>query len=171
MQLSLDGYVADSGGGVDWIFPQFDDELMRFTVEALSEGDTVLMGKENYLEQAAHWPTAEDDFAPVVNGHQKIVFSSTLDSVDWQNSRLATGTPREEIAALRSRPGGSIGVSGGARFARWLLDDRLIDELRLTIHPVVLGAGIALFTHLHKLTLVNSRAFPAGAIVNTYLPA
>jgi dihydrofolate reductase len=102
---------------------------------------------------------------------KKIVFSSTLKVLDWQNSRLATGTPADEIAALKSQPGTGIGVSGGAKFARSLLRDGLIDELRLTTHPVAVGSGTPLFVELQKLTLVDSKRFGSGAIVNTFGPA
>jgi dihydrofolate reductase len=144
---------------------------MKFTIEVLGEGDTMLMGKEKYLEQAAYWPSSTDDLAPIVNGQQKDYILVHSRTCRRQNSRLATGTPAEEIAALKAQPGKGIGVSGGARFARSLLADGLIDELRLTVHPVVLGAVIPLFTEPQKLTPVGSHAFGSGAVVHTYRPA
>ena len=168
MQSSLDGYIAGPNGELDWIFAHIGGDLERYLCDSLSENDTTLMGRVNYLEQAAYWPNSTDALAPIVNGHQKIVFSRTLTSVDWQNSRLATGTPADEIAALKRRPGKNIGVTGGPTFVRPLLRDGLIDEIRLTIHPVALGRGLALFDAPHTLTLIGSRRFDSGAVVNTY---
>jgi dihydrofolate reductase len=168
MQATLDGYVAGPNGELDWIFDHIDDELYGFICETLRENDTTLMGRVNYLEQAAYWPTATDALAQIVNGHRKIVFSRTLTSVEWQHSRLAAGTPAEEIGALKRLPGKNIGVTGGPTFVRQLLRDGLIDEIRLTIHPITLGHGLSLFAQSHTLTLIGSRRFDSGAVVNTY---
>ncbi len=168
MQMTLDGYIAGPNGELDWIFGNIDDELAKYIRETLSENDTTLMGRVNYLEQVAYWPNSTDPLAQIVNGHRKIVFSRTLTSVDWQNSRLATGTPAEEIAALKRRPGKNIGVTGGPTFVRPLLRDGLIDQIRLTIHPITLGEGMSLFAAPQSLTLLTSRRFDSGAVVNTY---
>jgi dihydrofolate reductase len=170
MQVSLDGFVAGPNGELEWVFERFDGELTKAIGEALSEVDTMLMGKANYLEQAAYWPSSADELAPIVNGHQKVVFSSTLKQLNWANSRLATGTPAEEIAALKQESGGTIGVSGGASFARSLLRDGLLDELRLTVHPVALGAGIRLFAEPQQLNVISSRVFDTGVVVHTFRP-
>jgi dihydrofolate reductase len=139
MQVSLDGYVATVDGGLDWAFGNFDAELGASAMEALSQLDTALLGRANYEEQAAAWPNREGPMADIMNNLNKIVFSRTLEQVEWVNSRLATGTPAEEIARLKQQPGKEIGVAGGARFAQSLSKERLVDEYRLTIHPVALG--------------------------------
>jgi dihydrofolate reductase len=170
MQVSLDGYVASPDGSLDWAFARFDDELMTLVAERISEMDTMLMGRVNYLEQAAHWPHAgaDDVIAPIVNAHEKVVFSTTLTSVDWQNSRLAKGKPAEEIAALRARPGGVIGVSGGPTFAQSLLREGLVDQIQLAIHPVAIGQGLPLFAELQQLSPIDSRPLSSGIVVNRY---
>jgi len=106
-----------------------------------------------------------------MNRATKIVFSRTLKKVDWENCRLAAGDPAEEIAELKRQPGAAIAVAGGARFAQSLSEQGLIDEYDLTVHPVVLGAGIPLFTDPINLKLLSTRAFDTGAVVLNYEPA
>jgi dihydrofolate reductase len=171
MNVSLDGYVAGPHGELDWMFPNMDAEVMQSTIETLSEIDTILLGRVAYEEMAAHWPTATDQIAPLMNRATKIVFSNTLKRTDWESSRLATGDPGEEIARLKQQPGKTIGVGGGANFAQSLTRERLIDEYRLTIHPLALGAGLRLFADLINLKLIGTRAFDTGAVLHTYRPA
>ena len=170
MQVTLDGYVAGPGGELDWAFARFDDELLTLMAERVGETDTMMMGRVNYLEQAAHWPFAGDDdvIAPIVNAHEKVVFSSTLTSVEWQNARLAKGSPAEEIAALRARPGRLIGVSGGPTFAQSLLREGLVDRIQLAVHPVALGKGLPLFAEPQQLSPIDSHPLTSGIVVNRY---
>ncbi len=168
MNVSLDGYVATADGGLDWAFANFDAELGASTIEVLSQLDTVLLGRNNYEEQAAAWPNREGPLADIMNHMHKIVFSKALEQVEWQNSRLATGSPAEEIARLKQQPGKTIGVAGGARFAQSLSKEGLIDEYRLTIHPVVLGSGMPLFVAPLKLKLLDTRTFATGVMLLTY---
>lgn len=171
MQVSLDGYVAAADGSLDWAFANFDDELGASAVEILSQLDTILLGRNNYQEQAAAWPNREGPLADIMNNMTKIVFSATLNRVEWVNSRLATGSPAEEITRLKQQPGKDIGVAGGARFAQSLSKQGLIEEYRLTVHPVVLGSGMPLFAAPLKLELVSSKTLASGVIVLTYRPA
>jgi dihydrofolate reductase len=172
MNMSLDGYVSGPAGegDVEELFVTMDDEVNDYFVESLRDIDTMLMGRVNYLEQAAYWPTATDALAPIVNAHEKIVFSTTLESVDWRNTRLATAGPAEEIANLKQQPGKTIGISGGARFAQSLLREGLVDEIRLTVHPVVYGAGTPLFADFLRLKPVSSRRFGSGAVLHIFEP-
>lgn len=168
MNVSLDGYVATLDGNLDWAFANFDDELAASAIDSLSRIDTGLIGRNNYLEQAAAWPNRQGPMADLVTNMEKIIFSKTLDKLEWQNSRLATGTPAEEIARLKQQPGKDIGVAGGASFAQSLSRDCLIDEYRLTVHPVVLGKGLPLFAAPLKLKLVSSKAFASGVLFLVY---
>jgi|SRR5579862_7627876 len=168
MQVSLDGYVATTDGKLDWAFAHFDDEQGQVAIEALSQLGVVLLGRSNYQEQAAAWPNREGPLADIMNPIPKIVFSTTLDHVEWQNARLATGSPAEEIAQLKQQPGKDIGVAGGARFAQSLSKDGLIDEYILTVHPVALGSGMPLFVAPINLKLLNARTLASGALVLTY---
>ncbi len=168
MSVSLDGFVARPDGDLSWIFPNFDDESKTWTIESLSQTDTQIIGRVTYEEQAQHWPTSTDELAPLINGSTKIVFSSTLQTVEWENSRLATGTFAEEIAAVREQEGKNIYVPGGAKIAQSLSRLGLVDEYRLIVHPVALGNGRPLFTDHIDLKLVDSVTFPAGPVGLTY---
>jgi dihydrofolate reductase len=171
MQTSLDGYVATVDGKLDWAFAHFDAELGAAAMEALSQLDTILLGRVNYADQAAAWPKQQGPMADIMNHLNKIVFSTTLQQVEWANSRLATGSPAEEIARLKQQPGKDIGVAGGARLAQSLSKEGLIDEYRLTVHPVVLGSGKPLFADLARplnLKLVDEKTLASGVLVLTY---
>jgi dihydrofolate reductase len=168
MSMSLDGFVARANGDLDWIFPNMNEEALRWTYDSISTTDTQLLGGVDYQAQSQYWPTADGDLAPLINGAQKIVFSSSLKQVDWQNARLAEGSVPEEVAKLREQPGKDILVPGGARFAQSMSKLGLVDEYRLFIHPVVLGTGLPLFTDPVDLKLQDSKTFETGAIVVTY---
>jgi dihydrofolate reductase len=171
MNVTVDGYVAGPNGELDWMFPNIDDELNRSIVETLGEIDTFVMGRETYLGMAAHWPNADDEIAARMNHASKIVFSKTLATVDWENSSLAEAEPTEELDRLKRQPGKNIGVAGGARLAQYVSGHGLIDEYRLTIHPVALGAGKRLFADPLNLRLVGTETFNTGAVIHTYRPA
>ena len=168
MNVSLDGYVATLDGSLDWAFANFDDELAASAIDTLSRFDTGLIGRNNYLEQAAAWPNRQGAMADIVNNMHKIIFSKTLKQLEWTNCTLATGSPAEVIARLKQQPGMDIGVAGGASFAQSLSKDCLIDEYRLTVHPVVLGKGLPLFVEPLKLKLVSSKSFASGVLFLVY---
>lgn len=106
--------------------------------------------------------------ADIMNAMNKIIFSKTLEQVEWDNSRLATGSPAEEIALLKQQSGKDIGVAGGARFAQTLSKQGLIDEYRLTVHPLALGSGMPLFVTPLTLKLVSVKTLTSGVAVSTY---
>jgi dihydrofolate reductase len=170
MNVSLDGFVATPDDGLDWMFPQFSPELMADTQVLLAGFDAILMGRVNYEGQAATWPAAEGPLADIMNGVEKVVFSTTLSSVDWNNSRLATDSPEVEVARLKAMDGGPLGASGGARFARYLSSHGLVDEYRLTVHPVFLGSGKPIFAERTPLQRSSSTDYPNGVVVTTFRP-
>ena len=171
MNITLDGFVAGPNGELDWMFPHFDREFLGSTMETLRTIDTFVMGRVNYQQMAAHWPTAQDPMAPIMNAAQKIVFSRTLTRVEWANAKLANGNPAEVIGELKRQPGGYIGVAGGARFARSVIEAGLVDEFRLSVHPVLLGAGLAIFPSRFDLEALSSKLYPKGVVVTNYRPA
>lgn len=168
MSISLDGFVARTNGEIDWLFPNMDADATAWSAETLSEADTHVLGSANYVEQAAFWPTATDDLAQLVNGATKVVFSRTLTTAEWAGSRIVTGDLTEEITALKEQPGGLIFVPGGARFAQSMSRARLVDEYRLLVHPVALGAGLPLFADEISLELTETRQFKTGVTALTY---
>ncbi len=168
MQITLDGFVAGPDGELDWAMQRLDEELFAHQQVLMRGSDTMLLGRVNYLDQAAYWPTSAEPLAKILNAQQKIVFSTTLTRVDWQNSRLAKAPPATEIAALRSQKGTAISVAGGSRFAQSLLREHLIDEVRLYVHPLALGRGIPLFAEPLALELTGTRRFSNGTLLNSY---
>ena len=170
MAVSVDGYAAKPDGDLGWIFPGFDDALRSWVIESLSETDTQLIGGINYQEQAQFWPTSTDELAPLINGSLKIVFSSSLKTLEWNNSRLAEAAPAQVIAELKQQPGKHIYVTGGAGLARSLSSQGLIDEYRLMVQPVVLGSGLPLFQDQIDLKLLDTKVFGTGALVLIYEP-
>jgi len=168
MMVSLDGYVAGPDGDLSWVFGGLDDELRGWIVDSLAGIDTQLIGRTAYQEQEGYWPTATEPLADIMNSSEKIVFTETLKSFGWSNSRAATGSPAEEIARLKAEPGGDIYVPGGASFAQSLSAQGLIEEYRLVVMPVAVGGGLPLFAKPVSLKLLDSRAFNTGAVVLVY---
>lgn len=165
MQTSLDGFVATTDGDLSWIWTHFDDELKAAALAGVRQAAIHVMGRNTYLAQAATWPNSDDALAPLVNRAEKVVFSSTLDHVGWENSRLASASLAEELTQLKRRTGGNITITGGAQLAQAASRLALVDEYHLMVHPVVLGAGLPLFADLeHPLYLhtVSRQQFGTG---------
>jgi dihydrofolate reductase len=171
--ISLDGVVE---APQNWHFTYFNDELGAVIGEAIAASDTFLLGRRTYEEWAAYWPTeaaAESPMAGPMNETQKYVVSTTLDQVEWKNSTLLGGGLAKAVTELKERPGKNIGMSGSATLVRSLLELGLVDELRLLVHPLVVGAGAKLFengTAPVSLELVDSRSFSTGVVDLTYRP-
>lgn len=169
--ISLDG-VTESPD--QWQFDHFDDGMMAALGEYLAATDTVLLGRVTYQEWASYWPTSTDEpFASFINNTPKFVVSTTLDTVEWQNSTLIKGNLAEAITKLKQQPGKNIGVTGSPTLVRSLLQSDLLDELTLMIHPVVAGRGKRLFKDeddLKRLKLVDNKTTSTGVAILTYQP-
>lgn len=167
MNISLDGFVAGPNGELDWIFPNVTPEQMAVVGQLTMSVDTMILGRNTYLEQEAAFSKEVNELASAMNSLNKVVFSKTLDKVAWQNSRLALDDPFEEINKLKQQSGKNIYVSGGASFAKSLLESDLIDELHLFVHPVILGAGKPIFSESSEkrsLKLDNVTTFSTGVV-------
>ncbi len=169
--ISLDGVVESPG---EWQFDHFDAEMGASMSAHIAAEDTVLLGRVTYQEWADYWPTSNDEpYASHINNTAKYVVSTTLDKVAWQNSTLIKGNLAGEIARLKQQPGGNIGVAGSPTLVESLLQDNLLDELTLMIHPVVVGSGKRLFKDgrpLERLKLVGSKITSTGVAILTYHP-
>ncbi len=129
------------------------------------------MTASTYEAMASVWPTTTGVYADVMNEIPKVVFSKTMTSADWPESRIASGNLAEDIDGLKRESGGVILAHGGATFVDALIRDGLIDEYRLVIHPVAIGHGTGLFSALReplRLNLVESRTFPGGTCIQRY---
>jgi dihydrofolate reductase len=173
--ISLDGVVEAPD---KWHFPYFNDEMGAAVGEAIAASDSLLLGRRGYQEFASYRPhqdPASSPFVSIMNDTPKFVASTTLDNVDdWQNSTLLEGDLAEAVNELKARPGKNIGMSGSATLVRSLLGQGLLDELRLLVHPIVVGQGAKLFpdgASPVNLELVDSRTFSTGVLDLTYRPA
>jgi dihydrofolate reductase len=167
--VSVDGVVEDPGGseGWDrggWAF-QFErgPEGDKFKLDEVMDADALLLGRVTYEGFAEAWPSREGEFADKFNDMPKYVVSTTLEDPEWNNSTVIKGDIAEEVAKLKDQPGGDILVNGSVQLIQTLTEHGLVDEYRLMVFPLVLGAGKRLFTETSKaipLKLVDSK--PAG---------
>jgi dihydrofolate reductase len=171
--LSLDGVME---APETWHFPYFNDEMGAVIGQAIASSDAFLLGRRTYEEWAAFWPTqsSEDNpMAQAINTTPKFVASTTLDEVSWENSTLLQGNVAEAVSQLKRQPGKDISISGSATLVRSLLADGVLDELRLMIHPLVVGRGRRLFEDgaaQTPLELVESHTFTTGVLNLAYRP-
>lgn len=173
--LSLDGVMESPD---QWHFPYFDDAMGEAVGSQVAEADAMLLGRVTWQEFASYWPEQPDnaDGADFMNGMQKYVVSTTLQSADdWQNSTLLDGTNFvAEIQRLKNLPGKNINVTGSAKLVQSLLREQLLDELKLLVHPIVVGNGKRLLDGdlgQTPLKLTDSQIFDSGVLYLTYQPA
>lgn len=172
--ISLDGVVEAPN---EWQFDSFDEDMMKAMGGHMAENDTALLGRVTYQEWAPYWPTSSDEpYAGYINSIPKYVFSTTLERVEWgkyDNITLVKGNVGETIARLKQQPGKNIAVNGSPTLARSLLQNDLLDELVLMIHPVIVEKGKHLFKdggELKRMKLVDSKITRSGVAVLTYQP-
>jgi dihydrofolate reductase len=167
--ISLDGVVESPD---QWQFDVFNEEMIAAMGAHINAEDTILLGRVTYQEWAPYWPTSTDEpYASHINNTPKYVVSTTLDKVEWQNSTLVKGSLAEEIARLKRQAGKNIGVAGSPTLVFSLLQNNLLDELTLMIHPVIVGKGKRLFkdgSGLKRLSLVGSQITRTGVSFLTY---
>ena len=178
--VSLDGVVEDPGGSEHferggWAFEtDRGPEGNRFKLDETMASEALLLGRVTYEGFAASWPSRDGEFADKFNSMPKYVVSSTLQDPEWNNTTVLKGDVVEEAAKLRQERDGDIVVHGSARLVQTLLDHDLVDELRLMVFPVVLGAGKRLFgdTNAKKpLRLADSKTVGDGVTILIYQPA
>ena len=174
MNVTLDNFVSGPQGELDWHFPLWNEEMSRCACEQLLTMDTILLGRVTYQSMAGYWPTAAPgSFAGMMNKMNKVVFSSSLQRVNWNNSRVAAEDAAREVARLKRLPGKNMIVYGSRSVVACLKDACLIDEYRIWVHPVVIGKGKTLFDmndHMN-LTLLRTKTFGSGVVVLYYQPA
>jgi dihydrofolate reductase len=184
--LSLDGVMQGPGGPEEdrsggfehggWQIPYFDEVAASEVGKSMGETGAFLFGRKTYEIMAAYWPHQPegDMFADVLNGLPKYVVSSTLpEPLEWAGSTLLKEDVAESVAALKQQQSGNIVVLGSGQLARYLLENDLVDEWSLTIHPLLLGKGKRLFdvtSSLTRLELVSATPTGTGVIMATYRP-
>jgi dihydrofolate reductase len=163
--ISLDGVVESPD---KWHFPYFSDEMGAAVSAQAAEADTILLGRVTYSEFAAYWHDKGSDvpFADHLNNTPKLVASTTLKTVEWRNSSVISGDVVKELSRLKQLPGKNISIIGSGTLVASLLRDDVLDELRLLVHPIVVGRGKRLFADgfEKKLKLVHSKTFSTGVL-------
>jgi dihydrofolate reductase len=177
MQMSIDGYVADRDGGMDWMVWSYGDDwiwdtkLRAYHTDLMASIDCILLSRK-MAEQGfhAHWAALaqrpdhpQSHFAESLTKAHKIVFTKTLARSVWENTLLAKGNLTDEILALKQVSGKNIIAFGGAGFASSLIQTGLVDEFHLIINPVVLGMGLSPFKEISgSLNLHLVEAIPSA---------
>jgi len=172
--VTLDGYFEGPRREIDW--HNVDAEFNEYAIGMLNSVDTLLFGRVTYELMACYWPTPDamkND--PIVAGKMnslpKIVFSRTLDKVAWNNSRLVKSNVEEEIQKIKKQQGKDIVILGSGSIVSELAPLGLIDEYRLMVNPVVLGAGKPLFKGIKdrlNLKLIKAKTFKSGNVLLYY---
>lgn len=168
--VSLDGVIEDPA---QWVGGYFDEAFLKATFERLSQRDALLMGRRTYDVLMKDWSAQTGEHADAIDALPKYVFSSTLKRTDWMNSTIVSGDVVTEVAALKARPGRDLVIWGHGLFAQTLLSNGLIDELRISIFPVVVGRGKLFFRDRERaaLKLLETLPLATGVVVLRYQPA
>lgn len=176
--MSLDGFAGDKNGGLGFL--SYDQELQQYAEELVKTVGAPVYGKNTYHLMAGYWPTVLED--PNAGGHSlehakwvqeipKYVFSTTLPNADWNNTTLIKDNIVEEVNKLKQQPGKDLVIFGSPGLAKSLMGLGLIDEYKLTLHPVILGEGISLFDNrvqLSNLKLLGSKTLGSGVVTLHY---
>jgi dihydrofolate reductase len=178
--VSLDGVMEDPGGSEDFKHGAWSFEFSRgeegdkFKLDETMDSAALLLGRRTYEGFADAWPSRDGEFADKFNTMPKYVVSSTLKDPEWTNSTVIHGDLAEEVAKLREEVDGDIVVHGSAQLVQALLEQGLVDELRLMVFPVVLGSGKRLFGESpdkKALRLTDSKTVGDGVSILIYEPA
>jgi dihydrofolate reductase len=180
MRKIVAGLFMTANGVVEkpetWQFPYFDEELGATLGASMAAADTLLLGRRTYEEFVRYWPHqgSEVPMADYMNTTPKVVVSTTLQSVDWQNSTLINRDVVAQLGELKEAPGKNINITGSPTLVASLIRENLLDELSLLVHPVIVGSGRRLFDGsdgLVGLRLVDSATFGSGVQALTYARA
>lgn len=172
--VTLDGFIAGPNGELDWAIR--NDEVTQYSKEGHASIDMFLFGRVTYEMMASFWPTpagksANPVFAKSLNNTPKIVFSTTLQTADWQNTEIRNELNKDEILKLKQQPGKNMMIFGSGTFVEHLTNLGLIDEYQLMVNPVLLGKGKPLFKGIKDritMKLIKTRTFSNGIVLLHY---
>jgi dihydrofolate reductase len=175
--VTLDGFFAGIDGDIRWF--KRDGETREYAIEMARSGNTLLFGRVTYQLMAAYWPSPlaiqnDPSMAETMNSLPKIVFSRTLDKVDWSNTKLVKIDMPTEIRKLKQQPGKDMAILGSGSLVSQLTQQGLIDEYQFMVNPIAIGKGRTLFEGLRdKLTLrlIGTHTFSDGNVLLSYEPA
>lgn len=186
LQISVDGFIEGPNGEMDWAMTE-DEETWRDIFEMLTHIDTFILGREMYPNYEQYWLAVLADpdgilplsgrvaskneiaYAHLADSRQHLVLSRTLDKVAWKTTRIVRDV--DDIRKLKQQPGKDMYAVGGAKLISSLMNQGLVDELRLLVNPLILGGGKALFKDVkgrHTLKLAGAKPLKSGKIALTY---
>jgi dihydrofolate reductase len=177
--VSLDGVIQDPAGDEGfrhggWVGLIKDSpELNKLALDEALRAEALLLGRRSYEWFAGRWPSRSGELADRLNGLPKYVVSTTLQHPDWNNSRVLNGDVLNEVTKLKHELEGEIVVPASFQLVHTLMENDLVDELRLKIFPVVLGAGKRLFgetSDKKAMRLVDTRAIEKDVVFVTFEP-
>lgn len=176
MNVTLDGFMAGTNGELDWHFPLWNDEMSIYFCDQLGKTDTILLGRVSYERMARYWPNKTFtgialEYADLMNNHTKIVFSQTLESATWSNTRLVKENAGEEVLKLKQLPGKDMIIYGSGSIVRSFLQEGLIDEFQIWVHPVYIEQGVPMFGDMEEnidLKFMRARTFSSGVVILYY---
>jgi dihydrofolate reductase len=174
INVTLDGFMEGPNRELTDTAEFADPDFDRYASEMLQSIDAILLGRRTYQLFADYWPSATGPDADRLNELPKVVFSRTLEKVEWKNSRLVKENVTGEVARLKQQPGKDLALFGSADLASTLTRDRLIDEYRILVSPVALGGGKPMFKDIRDripLKLVKATTWSSGMVALYYQPA
>jgi dihydrofolate reductase len=172
--VSVDGYFAGPNGEIDWFVG--DEESAQYAKDQSNPTNTILFGRVTYELMASYWPTADamkNDpiVAEIMNNLPKIVFSRTLEKVEWHNTRLVKDNIEEEIKKMKNQPGKDMVILGSGSIVSAFAQRGLIDEYSFMVNPIILGGGRSIFQGIKdrlNLKLMETRKFKSGNVLLHY---
>jgi dihydrofolate reductase len=173
---SLDGYFEGPDRDINW--HNVDDEFNEFAIQQTGEFGALLFGRVTYELMASYWPTEAaqlDDpiIAGLMNSLPKIVFSNTLEKVEWDNTKSVKDNFVEEVLKLKQQPGKDIAIFGSSDLAVTFIEHNLIDEFRIMVNPILLGEGKPILQGIKtrlSLKFLKTRTFKSGNVLLYYEP-
>jgi dihydrofolate reductase len=173
MNVTLDGFMEGPNRELNYTAQVVDRDFDSYATEMLKSIDAILLGRRTYQLFAGYWPSAAGPDAERLNELPKIVFSRTLNKVEWNNARLVKENVAEEVAWLKQQPGKDIALFGSADLASTLIRFGLIDEYRIFVTPFVLGSGWPMFKDTKErigLKLLSATTWSSGIVALYYRP-
>jgi len=172
--VTLDGFFeGPKSWEIDWHEYVWGEELEQLSKEQLRSADMLLFGRVTYQGMAGYWSSEKGEIADSMNNMPKVVFSRTLEKAEWKNTRLVKENAEQEVAKLKQQPGKDLFIFGSANLSSTLMQHRLIDEYRLGVNPVILGAGNPLFKaspNRMKMKFLEARPLKSGCVILRYQP-
>ncbi|HMF81931.1 MAG TPA: dihydrofolate reductase family protein [Acidimicrobiia bacterium] len=165
--ISADGVIGEPH---TWTGEHFGEDAVARALEQMRRTDTMVMGRGTYDTFSTMWANPTDDYSSAIYNMKKYVFSSTMERAEWNNTEVARGDVAPTVGELKAREGQDIVLYGHGGVGQALLEGGMLDELKLWVHPVVVGSGTLLFRpgKSTKLTLSRTETTATGVVILTY---